>query len=91
MSSEDLHIGIQVQAREGYREPYPRGRDDTIIRRYGCPGYVAFEVRFAGGDSEMIWDHELEESEEPSSAVARAGRLSQFRALVRRSKHRLPA
>jgi hypothetical protein len=36
----------------------------TIRKRYGNPDYRAFEVSFADGQTELFWDHQLEEAKE---------------------------
>jgi hypothetical protein len=36
-------------------------RVGTIKKRYGTPDYRAFEVLFPDGQTELFWDHQLEE------------------------------
>jgi hypothetical protein len=47
-----------------YRDPQRRGSVGTIQKRYGVAEYLAFEVLFADGQTELFWDHQLEEAKE---------------------------
>ena len=67
MELEDVRVGTSVQVLLDYRKPYRRGSVGTIKKRYGTHDYTAFEVLFPDGQSELFWDHQLEEAEEPSS------------------------
>jgi hypothetical protein len=37
-----------------------------IRKRHGTPDYTAFEVLFPDGQTELFWNHQLEEAREPS-------------------------
>ena len=52
-------IGLQKTDRQGWV--------GTIKKRYGTRHYTAFEVLFSDGQSELFWDHQLEESQKPRS------------------------
>ena len=68
---EEARIGTRVRVQVDYREPQRRGSVGTIQKRYGVPEYTAFEVLFADGKTELFWDHQLEEAEEPSARSKR--------------------
>ena len=63
---ENAQVGTRVRVQVDYREPRRRGSVGTIQKRYGVAEYVAFEVSFADGQTELFWDHQLEEAKEPS-------------------------
>ena len=67
MELEDARLGTSVQMLLDYRKPQRRGSVGTIKQRYGSADYTAFEVLFPDGHSELFWDHQLEESQKPSS------------------------
>jgi hypothetical protein len=50
-----------------YRKPPLHGSLGTIKKRYSNPNYTAFEVLFPDGNSQLFWDHQLEEARERSS------------------------
>ena len=64
---EDVQIGTRVRVQVDYRDPQRRGSVGTIHKRYGTHHYTAFEVLFADGQSELFWDHQLEESQKAPS------------------------
>jgi hypothetical protein len=66
MALEDAQVGTRVRVQVDYRDPQRRGSVGTIHKRYGVAEYRAFEVLFADGRSELFWDHQLEETKEPS-------------------------
>ena len=47
-----------------YRKPPLHGSLGTIKKRYSNPNYTAFEVLFPDGNSQLFWDHQLEEARE---------------------------
>jgi hypothetical protein len=57
-----LRIGTRVRVRKFHRKTHLRGLIGTIERRYGGDVYVAFEVLFSNGHSELFWHNELEEA-----------------------------
>ena len=61
---EDAQVGTRVRVRVNYRDPQRRGSVGTIQKRYGVAEYMAFEVLFADGQTELFWDHQLEEAKE---------------------------
>ena len=64
MALEEAQIGTRVRVRLDDREPQLRGPIGTIHKRYGIAEYTAFEVLFADGQTELYWDHQLEEAKE---------------------------
>jgi hypothetical protein len=68
---EEAQVGTRVQVQVDYRDPQRRGAVGTIHKRYGVAEYTAFEVLFADGQSELFWDHQLEEAKEPSARSKR--------------------
>ena len=64
MELEDARVGTTVLVRLDYRKPHRQGAMGTIKKRYGNPDYRAFEVQFADGQTELFWDHQLEEAKE---------------------------
>ena len=63
---EEARIGTRVRVQVDYRDPQRRGSVGTIQQRYGVAEYTAFEVLFADGQTELFWDHQLEEAKETS-------------------------
>jgi hypothetical protein len=68
---ENPQVGTRVRVQADYRDPQRRGSVGTIQKRYGVPEYTAFEVLFSDGKTEMFWEHQLEEAEEPSARSKR--------------------
>ena len=66
MELEAARLGTRVRVQLDYRKPHRRGAVGTIKKHYGSPNYTAFEVLFADGQSELFWDHQLEEAKELS-------------------------
>ena len=64
MQLEDTQVGTKVRVQLDYRTPHRQGTVGTIKKRYGLPEYTTFEVLFADGQSELFWDHQLEEAKE---------------------------
>ena len=63
---ENAQVGMKVRVQVDYRDPQRRGLVGTIQKRYGVSEYTAFEVLFADGQTELFWDHQLEEAKETS-------------------------
>jgi hypothetical protein len=61
MLSKQTQIGKRVRVREDHRTAIWRGREGTIIERWGDPNYTALDVLLDGGISQLFWYHELEE------------------------------
>ena len=68
---ENAPVGMRVRVQVEYRDPQRRGLVGTIQKRYGVPEYRAFEVLFSDGQTELFWDHQLEETKEPSTRSKR--------------------
>ena len=67
MRSEEARVGKSVRVKgesQDQRNLRPGRPVGTIERRYGNPAYVALEVRFRNGYSELFWHHELEEAKD---------------------------
>ena len=64
MELEDARLGTSVLVRSDYRDPLRQGAVGTMKKRYGTPDYRVFEVMFADGQTELFWDHQLEETKE---------------------------
>ena len=64
MELEAARVGTTVRVQLDYRKPHRPGAMGTIRKRYGNPDYRAFEVSFADGQTELFWDHQLEEAKE---------------------------
>ena len=63
VEKEDARVGTRVRVQMDYRKPQRRGSVGTIKKRYVTHDYMAFEVLFPDGQSELFWDHQLEESQ----------------------------
>jgi hypothetical protein len=66
MRSEEAHVGKRVRVRDDHRKVGLRGREGTIVERWGNPSYAALDVMLDEGDWQLFWYHELEEIEEES-------------------------
>jgi hypothetical protein len=68
MELKDVRVGTRsgtrVRVQVDYRKPHRRGAIGTIKKRYGAEEYTAFEVLFADGQTELFWEHQLEEAKE---------------------------
>src|ERR671920_2323170 len=64
MELESAQVGTRVRVQVDYRDPQRRGAVGTIHKRYGVAEYLAFEVLFADGQTELFWDHQLEKAKE---------------------------
>jgi len=67
----NARIGMRVRVQLDYRKPHRQGAVGTIKKRYGIPDYTAFEVMFPDGQTELFWDHQLEEEMELTSRPKR--------------------
>ena len=66
MELEDARLGTSVLVRSDYRDSHRQGAVGTMKKRYGTPDYRVFEVMFPDGQTELFWDHQLEEAKESS-------------------------
>jgi len=55
---------MRVRISDDHRRPALRGLVGTIKRRYGESTYLALEVLFENGRSELFWHHELNAAEQ---------------------------
>jgi hypothetical protein len=63
MKSEDVQLGMLVQVRRGFREPYLRDRIGIVRQRFGNHSYSPFEVQFESVEDtehELLWASEFE-------------------------------
>ena len=63
MLSEDALIGMRVRVSKSLLRTDLRGLEGTITRRWGSPGFLAFDVLLEDGRTQLFWHHELEEIE----------------------------
>ena len=61
---EEAQIGTRVRVQVDYRDPQRRGSVGTIQKRSGFAEYRVFEILFADGQTELFWDHQLEQAKE---------------------------
>lgn len=59
MTPEEARPGTKVRISDGHRRPALRGLIGTIKQRYGAASYLALEIMFENGRSELFWSHEL--------------------------------
>jgi hypothetical protein len=76
MQAEHVRVGIQVRVLLDYRDTHReaahrQGQLGTVKKRYGTPEYAAFDILLPDGQSELFWEHQLEEVTEPSSRPKR--------------------
>ena len=64
MRSEEACVGKRVRVREVHDSTRLRGREGTIVQRWGNPSYAALDVLLDEGNSLLFWFHELEEVDE---------------------------
>jgi hypothetical protein len=64
LRSEEAWVGKRVRVREDHRSASLRGREGTIVQRWGNPCYAALDVLFDEGHWLLFWYHELEEIDE---------------------------
>jgi hypothetical protein len=57
-----VHTGTSVRVQVDYRKPHRRGAIGTVNKRYGAGEYTAFEVSFPDGQTELFWEHQLEQA-----------------------------
>jgi hypothetical protein len=62
MELEDARMGTTVLVRLDYKKPHRKGAIGTIKKRYGNPDYRAFEVLLPDGQTDLFWDHQLEQA-----------------------------
>ena len=67
MRSEEACVGKRVRVREDHRSANLRGRQGTIVQRWGIPGYAALDVLLDEDYWLLFWYHELEEVDEPQN------------------------
>ena len=60
MTSDEALIGMRVRVREDHRSAQLWGETGTIENRWGNPDYVALDVVFDDGSSQLFWHYELE-------------------------------
>jgi hypothetical protein len=75
MRPDEARIGKRVRVRKDLRTTDLRGREGTIAKRWGTPGYPALDVSLDDGGWQLFWYHELEPLDEKGRSVhdAQAG------------------
>jgi hypothetical protein len=68
---EEAQIGTRVRVRKDHRKTDFRGREGTVAKRWGAPGYPALDVLLDDGDWQLFWYHELEQLDEEDSGPRR--------------------
>lgn len=63
MRSEEVRKGMRVRVREDHDQPDLRGCAGTVMQVWGNPSYVALDVLFEDGRSELFWHYQLEKEE----------------------------
>jgi hypothetical protein len=72
---EEAQVGTRVRVQVDYTDPQRRGAVGTIKERYGVAEYMAYEVLFPDGQTELYWDHQLKEAKEESAFRTNLRRL----------------
>ena len=67
MDSRKALVGTPVRLIDGERRN-GKGSVGRIERTYGHPDYLAMDVRFEDGGTELCWHHELAKVEEAVEA-----------------------
>ena len=75
MQLGSAQVGTRVRVQVDYRDPQRRGAVGTIQKRYGVAEYLAFEVLFADGQTELFWDHQLKKAKEESALRSKLRRV----------------
>jgi len=65
---------MRVRVPSDYGKQHLQGAVGTTVKRYGVPGYAAFEVSLPDGRMELFWDHQLEEAPLPAKRRWSTGR-----------------
>ena len=71
MESREARTGTVVRLLDGERRG-GKGCVGTVERTYGHPDYLAMEVRFEDGGTELCWHHELAKVEESAPTFSRS-------------------
>jgi hypothetical protein len=71
MRPEEAQIGKRVRIRNDHRKMSFRGREGTIAKRWGNPGYPALDVLLEKGYWQLFWFHELEPLDEDDRGARR--------------------
>ncbi len=71
MESREARTGTAVRLLDGGRRD-GKGRVGVVERTYGHPDYLALEVRFEDGGTELCWHHELTKAEEDATPFPRS-------------------
>jgi hypothetical protein len=73
---EEAQIGKRVRVRKDHRKTDFRGREGTVAKRWGDPGYPALDVLLDDGDWQLFWYHELEQLDEDGNGARRQDRAT---------------
>jgi hypothetical protein len=64
LESNEVHPGLMVRVREGYRKREFDGMLGTVKQTFGNPDYVAVDVQLDNGRLELFWHHQLDKLDE---------------------------
>ena len=62
--SNEVHPGLMVRVREGYRKSEFDGMLGTVKQTFGHPDYAAVDVQLEDGRLELFWHHQLDKVDE---------------------------
>jgi hypothetical protein len=71
LDSREVRTGTVVRLLDGGKRG-GKGCVGTVERTYGHPDYLALEVRFEDGSTELCWHHELAKVEEGARPFSRS-------------------
>jgi hypothetical protein len=71
MRPEEARIGRRMRVRNDHRKADFRGREGTIAKRWGDPGYPALDVLLDDGRWQLFWFHELEPVDKDETGARR--------------------
>jgi hypothetical protein len=74
MELEAVRTGTRVQVQVDYRKPHRQGAVGTVKKRYGASDYTALEVSFPDGQTQLFWEHQLEQAKDSSLKPSRRRR-----------------
>ncbi len=60
LRSEEVREGMKVRVRDDYHQLRLRGCAGTVLHIWGHPSYVALDVLFENGSTELFWHYQLD-------------------------------
>ncbi len=64
MESNEVHPGVIVRVRKGYRKSEYDGMLGIVKGTFGHPDYAAVDVQLEDGRLELFWHHQLDKLDE---------------------------